>query len=70
MVSGEIHDTAYSCEKKLCLLFADEDFSIDDYIQKAAFNKLQFIETVVTKMVVKETIKTKSLAKVKGQAGY
>lgn len=40
MVSGEIHDTAYSCEKKLCLLFADEDFSIDDYIQKAVFNKL------------------------------
>lgn len=36
LVSGEINATAYSCEKKIYLLFAGEDFSIEIIVYKSS----------------------------------
>lgn len=42
LIPGEISTTAYSCEKRIYLIFAGEDFSIEIIIyKKEAFSKLQ-----------------------------
>lgn len=46
-LSGEIHATAYCCEKKLYLLFADEDFSIEMTTYERERLRIKYSQMVV-----------------------